>query len=81
MGQLLVALAGGQAAKGFRPGERKVPSRAPRRGVEAPRLVLDYVNAADPDTLEPLTAPSDKVLLSLAAKLGSTRLIDNVVLG
>lgn len=48
---------------------------------EAPRLVLDYVNAADPDTLEPLTAPSDKVLLSLAAKLGSTRLIDNVVLG
>lgn len=48
---------------------------------DAPRLVLDYVNAADPDTLEPLTAPSDRVLLSLAAKLGSTRLIDNVVLG
>jgi pantoate--beta-alanine ligase len=48
---------------------------------DAPRLVLDYVNAADPDTLEPLTAPSDKVLLSLAAKLGSTRLIDNLVLG
>jgi pantoate--beta-alanine ligase len=46
-----------------------------------PRLALDYVNAADPDTLEPLTAPSDRVLLSLAAKLGTTRLIDNVVLG
>jgi len=48
---------------------------------DAPRLILDYVNAADPDTLEPLTVPSDRVLLSLAAKLGSTRLIDNVLLG
>ncbi len=46
-----------------------------------PRFALDYVSAADPDTLEPLTAPSDRVLLSLAARLGSTRLIDNVVLG
>ena len=46
-----------------------------------PRFILDYVNAADPETLEPLTAPSDRVLLSLAAKLRSTRLIDNVVLG
>jgi pantoate--beta-alanine ligase len=46
-----------------------------------PRFALDYVAAADPDTLEPLTAPSDRVLLSLAAKLGGTRLIDNVVLG
>ena len=46
-----------------------------------PGFILDYVNAADPDTLEPLTVPSDRVLLSLAAKLGSTRLIDNVVLG
>jgi pantoate--beta-alanine ligase len=46
-----------------------------------PRFALDYVAVADPDTLEPLTAPSDRVLLSLAAKLGGTRLIDNVVLG
>lgn len=46
-----------------------------------PQFKLDYVNAADPDTLEPLTDAADRVLLSLAARLGSTRLIDNVVLG
>jgi pantoate--beta-alanine ligase len=46
-----------------------------------PQFKIDYVNAADPDTLEPLTAAADRVLLSLAGKLGSTRLIDNVVLG
>ncbi len=46
-----------------------------------PRFMLDYVSAADPDTLEPLTTPSERVLLSVAAKLGGTRLIDNVVLG
>jgi pantoate--beta-alanine ligase len=46
-----------------------------------PRFTLDYVAAADPDTLAPLTGPSDRVLLSLAARIGKTRLIDNVVLG
>lgn len=46
-----------------------------------PRFMLDYLAAADPDTLEPLTAPAGRVLLSVAAKLGKTRLIDNVMLG
>lgn len=46
-----------------------------------PRFTLDYLAAANPDTLEPLTAAADRVLLSVAAKLGKTRLIDNVVLG
>lgn len=46
-----------------------------------PRFTLDYLSAADPDTLEPLTVPAGRVLLSVAAKLGKTRLIDNVVLG
>ena len=46
-----------------------------------PRFALDYLAAADPDTLEPLTAPAGRVLLSVAARLGKTRLIDNVALG
>jgi pantoate--beta-alanine ligase len=46
-----------------------------------PRFALGYIAAADPDTLEPLTAPAKRILLSVAAKLGKTRLIDNVVLG
>ena len=36
---------------------------------------------ADPYTLEELRGPQGKVLISLAARVGKTRLIDNVLLG
>ncbi len=42
---------------------------------------IDYVAAVDPETLEPLEAERDQVLLLVAAHLGATRLIDNLVLG
>jgi len=42
---------------------------------------VDYVAAVDPDTLGPVDGPSDRLLLAVAAHLGTTRLIDNVVLG
>ncbi len=42
---------------------------------------VDYVAAADPDTLEAPTSPERPLLIAVAAQLGSTRLIDNVVLG
>ncbi len=45
-----------------------------------PLAQLDYVALADPDTLSPLTAPAAAALLSLAVKIGRTRLIDNVIL-
>ena len=41
---------------------------------------LEYVSLADPDTLEELETARTGALLSLAARLGTTRLIDNVVL-
>src|SRR5262249_38348796 len=41
----------------------------------------EYVSASDPDTLEELERVNDAALVSLAARLGATRLIDNVVLG
>jgi pantoate--beta-alanine ligase len=46
-----------------------------------PGVALEYVSAADPLTLAELTAPSDRTLVSLAARVGKTRLIDNVLLG
>jgi pantoate--beta-alanine ligase len=65
-----------------------------RRAGELRRLVLgfvepvasriDYVSVADPDGLEPLDSDSSvgsRALLALAAFVGTTRLIDNVVLG
>ena len=40
----------------------------------------DYVSAADPDTLEELDQIGADVLLSLAVRVGPTRLIDNFLL-
>lgn len=46
-----------------------------------PLARVQYVSVADPETLEELTGPADRALLSLAVFLGKTRLIDNVIVG
>jgi len=48
---------------------------------EEPRAEVQYVSAADPNTLQELHGPVEKALLSLAVFIGKTRLIDNVVVG
>ncbi|MGA9496602.1 MAG: pantoate--beta-alanine ligase, partial [Terriglobales bacterium] len=45
-----------------------------------PRVVLEYFEVVDPETLEPVERISQKTLVPVAAKVGSTRLIDNIVL-
>jgi len=45
-----------------------------------PRIATDYVSVADPETLEELGDVTGPALASLAARLGSTRLIDNLIL-
>ncbi len=46
------------------------------------RLVRnEYVSAADPLTLEEIAGSAERVVLSLAARVGKARLIDNVLLG
>jgi pantoate--beta-alanine ligase len=42
---------------------------------------VDYVAVVDPDTLTPPVGSPDRLLVAVAAHLGATRLIDNVVLG
>jgi pantoate--beta-alanine ligase len=41
---------------------------------------VDYVAVADPKTLEPLTQAGAGTIVALAARVGRTRLIDNVIL-
>ena len=41
---------------------------------------LDYFEIVDPDTLDPIERIARKTLVAVAAYLGSTRLIDNLVL-
>jgi pantothenate synthetase len=53
-------------------------ARAP---IEASFDRIDYVAIADPDSLAPITKVEGRAVLAVAAKIGATRLIDNVVLG
>ncbi len=45
-----------------------------------PQVVLDYFDIVDPETLDPVERVSQKTLVAVAAWVGSTRLIDNLVL-
>jgi pantoate--beta-alanine ligase len=58
--------------------------RAVRAHIEerAPLARVDYVAVADPVSMQPLQQPiSSEALVALAAFFGSTRLIDNIVVG
>ena len=45
-----------------------------------PTVTLDYLSLVHPDTLEPLQAVNTIGMMAIAAHVGNTRLIDNVVL-
>ena len=44
-------------------------------------VTIDYVAAVDASTLQPVTTVTGRTAILVAARVGSTRLIDNVVLG
>ncbi len=46
-----------------------------------PLVAPEYVSVADPLTLAELRLPANRAVISLAARVGSTRLIDNALLG
>ncbi len=46
----------------------------------APLVIVDYVGVCDPETLEPLEQITGRAVAVVAAKFGTTRLIDNVLL-
>jgi len=46
-----------------------------------PFATIDYISIADPETLEELSTIGDSALVSLAVRIGKTRLIDNTLLG
>lgn len=72
------------ARDAFAAGERR--GAALRRLVEEvlatePLCRTEYVSAADPRTLEELEGEAPAMVISLAARFGEARLIDNVLLG
>jgi pantoate--beta-alanine ligase len=83
---LAIATGLGRAVRAFERGERRAGALRllAREPVEAAFDAIDYVAVADPDTVVPHdddATVEGRVLVATAARLGTTRLIDNVVLG
>ena len=70
--------------KSFEQGERKPPQlieAGERVLAQEPGVRLDYLEIVDPDTLDPVKEIQQTALVAVAAFIGTTRLIDNIVLG
>jgi pantoate--beta-alanine ligase len=74
------------AVRAFEAGERRAGAlaKAARDEVEKGATSIDYVACADAEKVTPLDdamVVSDRALVAIAARVGTTRLIDNVVVG
>jgi pantoate--beta-alanine ligase len=48
--------------------------------VQEPGVTVEYIAVVNPETLAPVTTADETTIVALAARIGSTRLIDNIVL-
>jgi pantoate--beta-alanine ligase len=81
-----VALSAALAAahQAFLAGERRASALAALMGArldQEPAVVVEYLAVAEPRTLAPVEAVDADTVVALAARLGRTRLIDNIILG
>ncbi len=79
-----LALSGALQAAGaaFKAGARDPRElvRAARRSLDStPDVKVEYIDAVDAETLQPLEQIERPVVVAIAARLGATRLIDNMV--
>jgi len=80
---LVLSAALAEARDALRQGERaagRIADQVRRRINAADGVNLEYVAIVDPDTLADLARVEGKVLVAVAAEVGNTRLIDNVLL-
>lgn len=72
-------LAKGEYTQGVRQTNRLITSM--QHVLLEQHLSIDYVAAVDPNTLKPVEVVNGPTVLAAAARVGTTRLIDNVVVG
>lgn len=72
-------LAKGEYTQGVRQTNRLLTSM--QRTMLEQHLSIDYVAAVDPITLKPVDVVQGPTVLAVAARVGTTRLIDNVIIG
>lgn len=71
------------AAAAFAAGERNGGAIAAvvRRALDArPRVAVDYIGVVEPERLTPISTAAAGTIVAIAARVGGTRLIDNVIL-
>jgi pantoate--beta-alanine ligase len=74
----------GAAREAFAAGERRASALAElmrRRLDQEPAMAVEYLAIAEPRTLAPVETVDPGTVIALAARLGRTRLIDNIILG
>jgi pantoate--beta-alanine ligase len=72
-------LAKGEFTQGVRQTNRLLTSM--QRALLEQHLSIDYIAAVDPVTLKPVDVVNGPTVLAVAARVGTTRLIDNVIIG
>jgi pantoate--beta-alanine ligase len=73
-----------EAHAAWRGGERSaaaIEARMRRLLEGYPDVVVEYIAVAEPESLAPVTEVRETTIVALAARVGRTRLIDNIVLG
>jgi pantoate--beta-alanine ligase len=63
-------------------GERRAPAieEVMRQELKQPEIRVEYIALVDPDTFAPVTTVDGRTVVALAARVGGTRLIDNIIL-
>ena len=72
-----------EAHAAWREGERstaRIEARMRRFLAAVPQVRVEYIAVAEPDSLAPVTEVREDTVVAVAARLGPTRLIDNIVL-
>ena len=59
---------------------RKLVRRLSQIFSKVPRCKIDYIAVVDPETLKPMRRIRRPALLAAAVRIGTTRLIDNIVI-
>jgi pantoate--beta-alanine ligase len=73
-----------EAHGAWRAGERgaaRIEARMHRFLAAYPELQVEYIAVAEPESLAPVTEVREDTVVAIAARIGRTRLIDNIVLG
>jgi pantoate--beta-alanine ligase len=81
---LVISRALGDVAAAFHHGETdaaRLESLARLVLAGVPAVASDYVAVVEPESLQPVTVATARTIVAVAARVGGTRLIDNVILG